>query len=106
MTFRVVLTDKAEADVEAVLKWFRDNQAIAAGGRWFAQLMAKLDSLEAHPDRCARAAESDDIGLEIREILLGRRQYKYRLVFTIRGKTVSILRVWHSSRDSITRDEL
>lgn len=106
MSYRVVLTDKAEADVETVLKWFHDHQATEAGGRWFAQLMSKLDTLETRPDRCSVAGESDDIGIEIREILLGRRQYKYRLLFRITDKTVLILRIWHSSRDSITREQL
>lgn len=106
MSYRVSLTDKAEADVEAVLKWFHDNQAIDAGGRWFAQFMSKLDSLESNPQRCSLASESDELGIELREILLGRRRYRYRLLFIITGKTVSILRVWHSSRDSITREQL
>ena len=38
MAYRVVLTDKAEADVESVLTWFCDQRATAAGGRWYAQL--------------------------------------------------------------------
>ena len=106
MPYRIVLTDKAEADVESVLCWFHDQRAAAAGGRWFAQLIAKLDTLESHPERCALAAESDAVGQAIRELLLGRKQYKYRILFSISGKTVSILRVWHGARDAITRDEL
>lgn len=31
MAYRVILTDKAEADVDSVLKWFRDQQATDAG---------------------------------------------------------------------------
>lgn len=106
MAFRVVLADRAEADVEAVLKWFSDQRATEAGGRWFTQLMARLDTLEQYPTRCALAPESEELGQEIRELLLGRRRYKYRLLFRIVGNTVQILRVWHSSRDSVTRDDL
>lgn len=106
MPYRVILTDKAEADVDAILKWFHDHQATAAGGRWFAKLMSLLETLEVHPERCPLAKESDEVGVEIREILLGRRSYKYRLFFRITGKTVIILRLWHSSRNSITREEL
>ena len=106
MAYRVVLTDKAEADVESVLKWFHDQRATEAGGRWYAQLVARLDTLESHPERCALAAESEDVGEEIRELLLGRRRYKYRILFRISGKTVVILRIWHGSRNSITRDDI
>lgn len=106
MPYRVMLTVKAEADVASILKWFQDQQATDAGGRWFAQLMAKLETLESHPERCAVAIESADVGQEIREILLGQRRYKYRILFRVSGKTVTILRVWHGSRNTITRDEL
>jgi plasmid stabilization system protein ParE len=104
--YRVLLTERAEADVEAVLRWFRDQRATEAGGRWFAQLMAKLDTLVFHPDRCALAAESEDVGEEIRELLLGRHRYKYRILFKISGDTVAIMRVWHSSRDTISHEDL
>lgn len=104
--YRVVVTEKAEADVESVLKWFHDQMATEAGGKWLAGLMAKLDTLETHPERCSLAAESEDVGEAIRELLFGRKRYKYRLLFRIVGKTVQILRVWHGSRDAITRDDL
>ena len=106
MQYRVMLTDKAEADVESVLKWFCDQRATDAGGRWFAQLMTRLDTLEQHPEGCSLAAESKDLDEEIRELLVGRRRYKYRLLFRITDKTVQILRVWHSSRDAITREQI
>ena len=76
MQYRVMLTDKAETDVESVLKWVSDQRATDAGGRWFVQLMARLDSLEQHPNRCSLASESNELGEEIRELLLGRRRYK------------------------------
>ena len=106
MRYRVLLTDRAEADVESVLKWFADQRTTNAGGRWFAQLMNKLDTLERQPDRCSLAAESVELGQEIRELLVGRRRYRYRLLFRISGQTVHILRVRHSSQDAISREEI
>lgn len=106
MTFRVLLTDKADADVDSILRWFHDQRATEAGRRWFAQLMDRLDTLEQHPDRCPLAAESEDVGLDVRELLVGRRRYKYRILFTVSERNVTILRVWHSSRDAITRKDL
>lgn len=106
MAYRVVLTEKAERDVELVLRWFRDQQVTAAGGRWLAQLLRKLNALEANPERCPLVVESDELAEEIREMLLGRNQFKYRVIFRINGRVVQILRVWHSSRDAITAAEL
>jgi len=106
MPYRVVLTDTAVSDVESVLKWLHDQQVTNAGGRWFAQLMAKLDTLENDPERCSLAVESEDVGHDVRELLLGRRRFTYRILFRISGKTVTILRVWHGSRDTIKREDL
>lgn len=106
MLYRVFLTHKAEADVASILKWFADQRATDAGGRWFAQLLVKLETLEQHPERCPLADESEAIGEPIRQLLLGRGRYKYRLLFRITGKTVQLLRVRHGSRDAITREQI
>ena len=106
MKYRVRLTGKAEADVAGVLEWFRDQQALAAGGKWYASLMKAIDTLEMHPQRCALAAEAEDVGQEVRELLIGRRRGVYRLLFIVSGKQVEILRVWHGARNSVTRDDL
>lgn len=104
--YHVLLTDKAEADVAAVLVWFRSQSAIAAGARWFAQLMTVIDKLEIMPERCAKATEGTDLGLDLHEILVGKRRGVYRLIFQIEGHTVHILRVWHGARDVLSRDDL
>jgi plasmid stabilization system protein ParE len=104
--YRARLTAKAEADVDGVLRWFRDQQATAAGGCWFARLMTKIDTLETHPERCGIAIESEELGVEIRELLFGRRHGVYRILFQIDGKTVHILRVWHGARDRVSPEDL
>jgi plasmid stabilization system protein ParE len=104
--YRVRLTAKAEADVDRVLRWFYEVRATAAGERWFSRLMAKIDRLEAHPSRCAVAAESEDLGVEIRELLVGKRHGIYRILFQIEGRTVLILRLWHGARDRVSPEDL
>lgn len=106
MKYVVRLSARAEEDVADVLKWFRKQKATAAGGRWFRRLMSTIDTLERNPQRCSLAAEAEEVGVEVRELLFGKRRGQYRLLFDIRGKTVNILRVWHSARDAITRDDL
>lgn len=106
MNYQVHLTDKAQRDVDSVLQWFDDQAAHAAGTRWFAQLMAQVATLESHPERCPLAAEAADLGLEIRELLFGRKRVRYRLLFQIEGRRVLILRVWHGARDSLSQEDL
>lgn len=104
--YRVHITAKAEQDVDSVLAWFRDELAPAAGNKWFAQLMATIDTLETMPERCGLAPEAVDLGIEIREIRVGKRRGAYRVLFQIQGRRVFILRVWHGARDAVSRDDL
>jgi plasmid stabilization system protein ParE len=104
--YHVRITEKAEQDVASVLAWFRNQATETAGGKWFAQLMAAIDTLERMPERCGMAAEATDIGLDIREILVGKRRGTYRVLYQIEGRTVHILRVWHAARDQASREDL
>jgi len=104
--YQVRLTAKAEEDIECILGWFQGQSAGVAGASWIAQLMTRIATLESHPERCALAAEADDLKLAIRELAIGRRQGKRRLLFQIQDRTVVILRVWHSARDAISRDDV
>jgi plasmid stabilization system protein ParE len=106
MPYRVILTEKAETDVDLILKWFSDHRATDAGASWFRQLLIRLDTLEENPERCPLPAESAVIERDLRELLLGRGRYKYRLLFDVVGRTVRVLRVWHGARQSITREEV
>jgi plasmid stabilization system protein ParE len=100
------MSEKAEADIETALAWFHSQLATDAGIRWFAAIWKAIDKLERAPDRCPLAIESDCLGLEIRELLFGRRRGKYRILFEIRQDTVTILRVWHGARDAIHGEDL
>ncbi len=106
MADRILLTDKAEGDIAVVLAWFRDQQATAAGSRWLEGLQDKIDTLSTKAATCSIAFESAEIGPEIRELIYGKGKFKHRILFHIVVKTVYLLRVWHSSRDSISRDDL
>ncbi len=106
MKYRVLISEKAEADIDGVLAWFQEQLATDAGHQWFAAIWKAIDTLEIKPERCALADESTDLGLEIRELLFGRRRGTYRILFSISGKTVHILRVWHSARDIIQPEDL
>jgi plasmid stabilization system protein ParE len=68
--------------------------------------MEKINTLETHPERASVAAESDELGLEIRELLVGKRLGVYRILFRIEDRTVHILRVRHGARDRLAPDDL
>lgn len=104
--YQIRLTRQAERDLESVLRWFADQRAMAAGNKWVSGLMAKLATLETNPNRCPIIDESADVGREIRELLFGKRRGVYRLLFRIDNRTIHLLRIWHTARETPTADDL
>jgi plasmid stabilization system protein ParE len=104
--FQVRITARAEQDVESVLHWFRDQSASAAARDWLDELLARIDTLETRPERCSLAAESEELEIDLRELLFGRRHGIYRILFVVDGRTVNILHIRHGARDSVTLDDL
>ena len=68
--------------------------------------MAAIDSLKILPTRFGLAAEAATVGLELRELLYGKRTGTYRVLYTVTGQTVRVLHVRHASRGPITLDDL
>ncbi|QDU79562.1 Plasmid stabilization system protein [Polystyrenella longa] len=106
MGYQVRLSARAEHDVEEVFAWFKSNKAIRAGRVWYGQLLAQIDTLEHHPDRCPVYEISDQKEPIIRELLVGGKAYKYRIFFTIKKMQVEILHIRHTARQEVQGDEL
>lgn len=104
--YQVQLTESAERDVDSVLAWFAEQKAREAGSTWVVQLLKKIASLESRPERCPLAEESVELDIQIREILFGRRQHKFRILFRIAGHQVFVIRIWRASRGTINSDSL
>jgi plasmid stabilization system protein ParE len=90
MKFAVEITDTAWAEIEEAYDWLA-RRAPAAAARWKDNLLAAIDTLEAFPMRCSIAPESEYFGREVRQLLYGKRQHKYRVLFEIRDKMVVVL---------------
>lgn len=106
MIYSVQLAIEAQADIQKVLEWFAQQEAIDAGSQWVAQLYDKAETLQQNPQRCSIVPKLSTKDREIRQLLFGKRLIKYRLLFEITNQTVNILRVWHSSRDEILPTDL
>jgi plasmid stabilization system protein ParE len=104
--YRVELSAKAEWDVDGVLRWYHEHNAAAAGGRWLGKLMSRIDTLETDPTGCRFADEAEALGIELRELLFGKRRGKYRILFVIDAQTVSILHIRRGARSAVTGQDL
>lgn len=106
MKFRVELSARAERDVDGALAWLVRQGAVSAASRWHERLLAAVATLEREPQRCPVAPEAEEIGIELRELLFGRRQGVYRILFVIEQRTVSVVHIRHAARDVLRPEDL
>ncbi len=97
MTYRVVIEPPAEAELEEAYRWIA-REAPQAAARWYNGLVEAINSLASLPERCPLAPETDAFDEDIRQLLYGKRRYKYRILFTIVGRRVHVLHIRHGAR--------
>lgn len=105
MAYQVRITARALADANEVLARI-GRIAPQAAARWHAALLDKVQTLEDHPERCPLAVEAEKLGIELRELLFGKRRGVYRILFTVDGDTVLVHHIRHAARDSLMPGEL
>ena len=74
--------------------------------RWLTRIRTAVLALAEDADRHPEADEATDLGLDLRCKLFDRRPHVYRILFTIDGKSVNVLRVRHAAEDQIRGDDL
>ena len=109
MAYKVRLTRPAEADAYAAYEYIR-GAAPHSSDTWLSALFAAIDMLADMPTRCPVIPEADDLHHQARQLLFGKRNGFYRIIFDIQeaseeGPRVRVLRIWHGSRDVITASD-
>ena len=88
--YKVILHSDAESDIESFFKlgcraWGEENAKL-----WVRKLRRSItEQLTSLPLACPLAPESEPLGVSIRHLIVGR----YRVLFTVTGRTVTILYV-------------
>ena len=78
MIYLVEISPSALNDAEsAFLRLRRDSPDYA--DQWFNGLLEAIVSLEKFPNRCSPAPESQELGVDLRQLLYG----KYRILFLV-----------------------
>jgi plasmid stabilization system protein ParE len=103
--YEVIILPSAERDISEAYEWIAEQEPNAAV-RWYNRLLEVIYSLDAFPKRCPFAPEAKFLGAEIREIFHGRRQHKYRILFTVGTDTVHVLHIRHGARLALGESEL
>ena len=105
MTYRVILQRLAVADLQEAYEWAA-RRAPRTAQRWLKRFEDALQSLERNPQRCPFARENGKVEVELREFLLGKPPFVFRVVFTIDQDAVRILRVRRAQRRFLTKPQI
>jgi toxin ParE1/3/4 len=106
MKCQVIIQRPAENDLEEFYLWAA-RHAPETAARWLNRFHAELQTLAENPQRAVRwRRENGKVTREIRQLLFGRRPNVYRVIFTIDGNTVRVLRIRRASRRFLTKREL
>ena len=100
--YEVEIADSAEADLRLAYDWYLTNASQGVADRWQREILEKAESLASLPRRCAFAAEHFHHRLELRFI----RCFSHLLIFTIHKRRVIVLRIRHSSQNSMSTSEI
>ncbi len=95
--WNVIVEIPAQQDIAEAHRWLAERD-LESADRWFNSLYNTIGSLEMFPERCPLSPESKFFNSQIRQIFHGRRQHKYRILFTITENEVHILHVRHGAR--------
>lgn len=106
MAFHVRLSRRAYADIDRVMGFIAERVGPESAARWRDGLIAVVDTLQTLPERCPLADEVEELGLQWRVLLYGRKRHVYRILFTIEGDTVTIHHVRHTAQDQLSADDL
>jgi plasmid stabilization system protein ParE len=101
MKFRVIIEPTARIGIREAIRWKTARGSEGEAARWYNGLERKILSLGAHPLRCPIAAESEKFPEEIRELLHGSKNSRYRILFTVRDDEVHVLHVRHSAQGEV-----
>ena len=102
--WNVIVELPAQRDIAEARLWLAEREPEAAD-RWFDDIYDTIGSLDIFPKRAPLAPESKSFNREIREVFHGRRQHKYRILFTVTGYEVHVLHVRHGARLALGETE-
>jgi plasmid stabilization system protein ParE len=101
LTYRVVFTARARADLIEQFRYLADRSPTAAA-RWYAGIEKAIGKLGTLPERHPIAQdETEQFGVTLHQMLYGRRPGVFRILFSVEGGTVTLHYVRHSARGPI-----
>jgi plasmid stabilization system protein ParE len=111
MAFRVELAPRAFDDLDEIADYIRRNGSFKQAEDWFNAMIDAIRMLEHMPSRCPVPDESEDVGQQVRVLLHGKRNRRYKVYYAFQesGPSTGRVRVFHIrhwARKSLLAGEL
>jgi plasmid stabilization system protein ParE len=101
MSYRIVITKRALADLTAIRDYIAKQSPDNAAG-YLAKVLSHFDLLERTPESFAQAPEDESVPYTVHQVIVK----PYRILYCVAGKQVQILHIRHGARLPATPDEL
>jgi plasmid stabilization system protein ParE len=108
MTFQVVISTQAAAELRAVAEWWAEHRDAEQAARWFLEFDAQLRGLGVNPYRYAVADENAGFPYELRALHFGvSSRPTHRALFTVvEPDVVVVLTIRHVAQDRVTPEDV
>ena len=107
MTVRrtIVVRNRAAKELANIAESIARSVSLESSRTWRNRIETVIRALESDADQWPEAEESSSLGIELRCRLFGRHRHFYRILFTIDGDIVNVLRIRHTAQDFLAPDE-
>lgn len=97
MAFRVEIAPRALSDLDAIAEYITERGSFEQAEQWFNGIVDAIASLKDMPRRCPVAAESKELGREVRLLLHGKGNRRYKIYLSVcpETSTTGVVRVFH-----------
>jgi plasmid stabilization system protein ParE len=107
MKLPVILSSRAEYQLENAFQWWRANRSEEQAVRWFNSFAVALDRLGVNPERWPFAPENSLVIHQLRQFHFGLgKKPSHRAIYTIRPDMVFVLSIRHVAQGPLEADDL
>lgn len=106
MAFRVEVSPEALENLDAIASYIKQRGSFESAERWLNSIIEAIATLAEFPARCPIAAESQVLKAEVRVLLHGKRNHRYKVFYAVAGDTVRVFHIRHWAKRPLTTEEL
>ena len=106
MLRKVEIHPEAATDLRRITLFISKRVSSKSAATWYDRIKAAMSRLANEANQWPQADDAVELGIDLREMLHGRRPHVYRILFTIDGDLVNVHRIRHAAQDRLSQDDL